>query len=184
MVCGVIQFRGGNAMAAWGAVFATAWMGCGEAPVAAAEAQGPIVCVEYVGKWSDKPILPLVITSAKPSRERLKMLLGDSSKPDHAEVFLFSEAEVRGLADQVARQLERLAAAATSGIVRITVAGVALTGQAPGEPTDASKISRVIPTESARKILDRFDHFEPADTAAGKDLKEAVATFRHRTYLN
>jgi hypothetical protein len=150
----------------------------------APEIQSSVICLEHLGE-SDKPILPLVIASAKLSRDDLKGLLGTPANPDHVKQFLFPEAEVRALGGQIARQLKQAPSTpATSGVVLVTVAGIPLGRQAAGEETEHEKINRSLSAEDARRTLELLYRFQPADPAAGNELKKAVATFKRRTLLD
>ena len=158
-------------------------LGAGLAVGQPGETQIKAICIEHTGE-SDKPILPLVITTAKPSRENLKALLGTPANPDHVNLFFFPEAEVRGLTEQIAAQLRQVPSIQpTSAVVLVTVAGISRP-QAAAKETEPQQISRQLAAEHACKLFESLDRFEPADAAAGNELKQALATFRKRTFLD
>ena len=149
--------------------------------------QQPVICIEYAGQWSDKPIAPLVIAPGKPSSDTLRSLFGAGSSTNYFHFFLFPAGEVRDLGGQISRQLKELpSSSATSAVLLVTLAGIPWDSKELGlEPKiDGRKSSRLLSAQHARAILQVLDHFQPVDAGAGKELRDDVATFRMRSQLD
>jgi hypothetical protein len=148
---------------------------------AAGEPRIPAVAVEYLGP-SDKPILPVVIACAKPSRAALVTLLSSRSDPEFVELILLPEAEVGRLADAVRLCLDRFGSAVSNtalAVARVTIVpGAGRDARAGG---GAEKVSRALNRAEADKVLHALEQFQPADATAAEELKEALKNFRNRT---
>ena len=148
---------------------------------AAGEPRIPAVAIEHLGP-SDKPVLPVVIAAGKPSRAALLNLLSSRSNPAFVELILLPEAEVGRLADEVRLSLARFGSAVSNtalAVVRVTIVPGA--GQDARASGGAEKVSRALNRGEADDILRALEQFQPADTAAAEELKEAVKNFRNRT---
>ena len=146
----------------------------------AAEPRLSALAIEHLGP-SDKPVLPVVIASAKPSRAALLTLLSRRSDPAFVELILLPEAEVGRLADEVRLCLDRFGSAVSNpapAVVRVTVVSGA--GQDARASGGAEKVSRALNRGEADDIFRALEQFQPADTTAAEELKEAVKNFRNR----